>query len=106
MKKIYLFCAQGLSTSMLVSRMQDIANSHNVPVKIKAFPHSQMERIVKEDRPDCILLGPQVKFLYEDTVKKHGNMNIPISVINDMDYGRMDGEKILKTAIKIIKQRR
>ena len=32
MKKIYLFCSAGMSTSML-SNMQSVANAHNLPIK-------------------------------------------------------------------------
>ena len=32
MKKVYLFCSAGMSTSMLASNMQDVANQHNLPV--------------------------------------------------------------------------
>ncbi|MFQ9889479.1 MAG: hypothetical protein ACLRWM_02950 [Streptococcus sp.] len=40
--------------------MQDVANQHNLPIKVAAFPHNKLEEIISEDRPDCILLGPQV----------------------------------------------
>ena len=55
MKKVYLFCSAGMSTSMLASNMQDVANQHNLPIKVAAFPHNKLEEIISEDRPDCIL---------------------------------------------------
>ncbi len=30
MKKVYLFCSAGMSTSMLVAKMQEVANSHEL----------------------------------------------------------------------------
>ena len=68
MKKIYLFCSAGMSTSMLASKMQSVADQHNIPVKVAAFPHNKIGDIIASDRPDCILLGPQVKYMYEETV--------------------------------------
>ncbi|MGN1276183.1 MAG: PTS sugar transporter subunit IIB [Floccifex sp.] len=103
MKKIYLFCSAGMSTSMLASNMQSVANSHNLPLKVAAFPHGKLDEIIATDRPDCILLGPQVKYMYEDTVNNYGNEGIPIAVIDAADYGMMNGEKVLKSAIKLIK---
>ncbi len=103
MKKIYLFCSAGMSTSMLASKMQEVANEHNVPVKVAAFSHNKLGDIIAADRPDCILLGPQVKYMYDETVQKYGSENIPIAVIDAADYGMMNGEKVLKTAIKLIK---
>ena len=104
MKKIYLFCSAGMSTSMLASKMQSVADAHNVPVKVAAHPHNKIGEIIATDRPDCILLGPQVKYMYDETVAQYGKENIPIAVIDAADYGMMDGEKVLKTAIKLIKK--
>ena len=103
MKKVYLFCSAGMSTSMLASNMQDVANQHNLPIKVAAFPHNKVEEIISEDRPDCILLGPQVKYMYEETVEQFGSQGIPIAVIDQGDYGMMNGEKVLKSAIRLIK---
>ena len=103
MKKVYLFCSAGMSTSMLASNMQDVANQHNLPIKVAAFPHNKLEEIISEDRPDCILLGPQVKYMYEETVEQFGSQGIPIAVIDQGDYGMMNGEKVLKSAIILIK---
>ena len=103
MKKVYLFCSAGMSTSMLASNLQDVANQHNLPIKVAAFPHNKLEEIISEDRPDCILLGPQVKYMYEETVEQFGSQGIPIAVIDQGDYGMMNGEKVLKSAIRLIK---
>ena len=103
MKKVYLFCSAGMSTSMLASNMQDVSNQHNLPIKVAAFPHNKLEEIISEDRPDCILLGPQVKYMYEETVEQFGSQGIPIAVIDQGDYGMMNGEKVLKSAIRLIK---
>ena len=61
MKKIYLFCSAGMSTSMLANIMQKVADSHKLPLEVKAFPDSKIDEIVEEKHPDVILLGPQVK---------------------------------------------
>ncbi|WP_270599988.1 PTS sugar transporter subunit IIB [Clostridium baratii] len=103
MKKIYLFCSQGMSTSLLASKMQKVADAHKLPIEVKAFPHGTIESIVMEEHPDCILLGPQVKYLYNETMVKFKDLNTPIAVINTEDYGMMNGEKVLKHAIMLIK---
>lgn len=102
-KKIYLFCSAGMSTSILASKMQDCANGYNIPVEIKAFPHSDIDNIVRNLKPDCILLGPQVGYTLEETKKIYGQNGTPISVINSNDYGLMKAEQVLKMAIILIK---
>lgn len=37
-KKIYLFCAAGMSTSLLVNKMREQAAKHSVPVDIEKRP--------------------------------------------------------------------
>ena len=45
-----------------------------------------------------------VKYMYQETVDQFGDSGIPIAVIDAGDYGMMAGEKVLKTAIKLMKQ--
>lgn len=105
-KKIYLFCSQGMSTSMLAKRMQDVADSHSMPVEVAAYSHGLLNQIIEEKKPDVILLGPQVKYLYEDTVENFGFYGAPILMISPEDYGIMDGEKVLKQAIIALKKKK
>ena len=85
MKKVYLFCSAGMSTSMLAAKMQEVANSHQLDMEVAAFPHEQIGEIIAAKHPDCILLGPQVKYLYDQTVKEYGKTGIPIAVIDSGD---------------------
>lgn len=49
-----------------------------------------------------MLVGPQVKYLYEETNRRFKE-TAPVAVIDASDYGMMNGERVLKTAIKLIK---
>lgn len=44
MKKIYLFCNAGMSTSMLVNKMKEAAKSKNINVEIEAYPVATIEK--------------------------------------------------------------
>lgn len=103
MKKVYLFCSAGMSTSMLAANMQQVANQHSLEIEVQAFPHDKLGEIISTLHPDCILLGPQVKYLYDQTMKEFGNAGIPIAVIDSGDYGMMNGEKVLKSAVKLMR---
>ena len=102
MKRIYLFCSAGMSTSLVARRMQEVADKHSLPVEVKAFPDNKIDIIVEEFHPDIILLGPQVKFKLEETASKYEPKG---AVIDLEDYGKVDGERILKRAIKILKEK-
>ncbi|MCC0648164.1 PTS sugar transporter subunit IIB [Clostridioides sp. ZZV15-6598] len=103
-KKIYLFCSAGMSTSLLANKMQSVANNFKLPVEVEAYSYSEIDNIVKEKNPNCILLGPQVKYML-DEVKATYDSIVPVAVIDSKDYGAMDGEKVLKMAVKMIKER-
>lgn len=103
MKKIYLFCSAGMSTSMLASKMQETADKNNLPIEVKAFSHSKIESIVESKHPDCILLGPQVKHLYQETYEQYSHLGVPIALIDADDYGLMRGDKVLKAALVLMK---
>ncbi len=103
MKRVYLFCSAGMSTSMLASKMQGVANSHDLPIEVEAFPDGKIGQIIDEKHPDVILLGPQVKYRYAEIVEKYGSTGIPIQVIDQTDYGMLTGEKVLNAAIKLMK---
>lgn len=103
MKKIDLFCSAGMSTSLLAKRMQESADRHKLPVKVEAYSSTQLDKLVEADAPDCILLGPQVRFMSETVTKKYGD-RIPVGVIDASDYGSLDGEQVLKAAVLLLKR--
>ncbi len=41
--------------------------------------------------------------MYNEIKSKFETESLPVSVIDMTDYGTMNGEKVLKTAIKLIK---
>ncbi|ENZ03549.1 PTS sugar transporter subunit IIB [Clostridium thermobutyricum] len=104
MKKIFLFCDAGMSTSLLVSKMLEVVNKHNLDIHIEANPCIKAQALIQDQKPDCVLLGPQVRFMLgkmEDICKP---LNIPVDAIDSVAYGAMDGEKVLKSAIRMIKK--
>lgn len=104
MKRFYLFCNAGMSTSLLASRMQKVADANNLPIEIKAFSDAKMADIVSEFNPEVILLGPQVKHIYDKVNERYGSDHV-VSVIDTIDYGNVDGERVLKKALKLYKER-
>lgn len=58
--KIGLFCAGGMSTSMLEKKMSEAAQKRGLDVQIKAYPESELANVLDEG-VDVVLLGPQVR---------------------------------------------
>lgn len=103
-KKVYLFCGAGMSTSMMAAKMQDAADAFDLPVTVGSFSTGDIDKIVETDTPDCILLGPQARFLFRDIADRFGD-RIPVSVIDSRDYGTLNGERVLKKALLLIKKK-
>ena len=76
-----------------------------LPIEVNAFSYKKMQGIVEEKHPDIILLGPQVKYLFDET-KKRFDERIPVMLISQEDYGMMDGEKVLKKALLLLQKRK
>ena len=100
MKKILLVCSAGMSTSLLVNKMNAAAKEMGVEVHIEALPVSECS--TKIDEVDIVLLGPQVRF-QKPVVEKLANGRIPVEVIDMRSYGIMDGKSILKRTLTNIK---
>ena len=98
MKKIMLVCSAGMSTSLLVTKMEQAAEK----VEIFALPMS--DGINRLSTVDCVLLGPQVRFnlgkIKEEAAKV--NPGLPVDVIDMKDYGMMNGEKVYNYAKKLM----
>ncbi|MFL0168320.1 PTS sugar transporter subunit IIB [Candidatus Clostridium helianthi] len=99
MMKIRLFCAAGMSTSLLVSKMKDAAKVKGVEVDIEAFPEGQMDKHL--DNVNVALLGPQVGYTLGKAKKMCEPLGIPVDVIPMVDYGMMNGSKVLEFALNL-----
>lgn len=96
--RIILACAVGFSSSMLVERMKAYANEEQLDVFVDAVSEEGINKII--DQVDILLLGPQVNHMEEVLKERYKNRPVKISVIDSMDYGLMDGKKVLKDALK------
>jgi len=103
MKTILLVCSAGMSTSLLVTKMETAAKDAGDEVKIFALPFSDANKVLEE--VDCILLGPQVRFqknAIEKMAQGRNNGPIPVAVIDMKDYGTMNGKAVYQFACKLL----
>ncbi|MCP3763714.1 PTS sugar transporter subunit IIB [Domibacillus sp. A3M-37] len=101
MKNILLVCAAGMSTSLLVSKMKEAAKGQNIEAEINAISGTELRKHI--DKVDVILLGPQVSYQKGEFEKMANPIGVPVEVINSVDYGTMNGEKVLNRALEISK---
>ncbi|RHM61525.1 MULTISPECIES: PTS sugar transporter subunit IIB [Coprobacillaceae] len=101
MVKIMLACSAGMSTSLLVTRMQKEAEKRGLDAKIWAVSESQLLSEYEADPADVILIGPQVRFRLNG-IREQVKNAIPVDVIDMRTYGMMDGGKVLDQGLKMI----
>lgn len=99
-KTIMLVCSAGMSTSLLVSKMQKAAQADGIDADIFATASTDADNKLAEKQPDILMLGPQVRFMLAGFQQKCPN--IPVEVIDMQDYGMMNGEKVLREAIRAV----
>lgn len=99
MVNILLVCSAGMSTSMLVKRMQESADAKGIEANIWSVGDANSKDA--SEKADIILLGPQVRYLKSKT-EKMVNGRVPVEVIDMRVYGSMNGEKALDSALKTL----
>lgn len=98
MRKIRLFCAGGLTTTLLVNKMQAAAKAINYEVDISAHPVIELDE--KGGHCDLIVLGPQVASSLKDVQAKFPNQKVMVCDL--VAFGNIDAQKILEKAMKAL----
>ncbi|MDR1568814.1 MAG: PTS sugar transporter subunit IIB [Streptococcaceae bacterium] len=101
-KNIMLVCSAGMSTSLLVTKIEKAALEQNIDANIFAVSASEADSKIADEKIDVLLLGPQVRFMEKQFNEKVSGKDIPVEVINMSDYGLMNGENVLKRAVDLI----
>ena len=104
MLKIRLFCAGGLSTSLLVTKMRAAAAEAGVEADIEAHGVGSIERRIDES-VDVVLLGPQIGYQKAQVKKVTDKLGIPMEVIPMTDYGMVNGKNVFALAQKLAEQK-
>lgn len=104
-KTILLICTTGLTTNILVAKMQKLIFAKDLPLELIAVPASQLETEFTHHPADAILLSPQVRYLRPIVERLINPKQIPYEVINMAAYGMMDEVRILDSACKLLEEK-
>lgn len=95
--KILLLCSAGMSTSLLVAKMEKAAAARDIDIVIYSHAANEGKKMV--GKADIVLLGPQVRFMKGEFEKL---TDVPVQVIDMRAYGLVDGERVLEDAVKAL----
>lgn len=91
-------CNAGMSTSLLVSKMQKVAAEKGIECFIEAQSQSGANQYA--GKYDVCLVGPQLKYALPKIVEDLAPM--PVECIDMLVYGMADGNKALQHAFKLL----
>ena len=103
MYKIVLVCQYGASTSMFAARMNAAAKKWGIDAECKAYPESRLEELIEE--ADFLLLGPQIGYKKDEFMEEFPQYASKFHVLNSMDFGTLNGEKVLRSLINMDKEK-
>ncbi|WP_167629768.1 PTS sugar transporter subunit IIB [Listeria valentina] len=103
MKKIMLICSAGMSSSLLVQKMQEEIALQQLDAEVIAVAEADVSKYIS--KVDVVLLAPQVRFLAKGLKRKFGSREIPVEIIDAIDYGTMNGKNVLNQAYAMMEKR-
>lgn len=98
--KILLVCAGGMSTSILMKKMETYWEEHGEDLDIKAVGLSEYQDVFQHF--DIVMVGPQLSYRLKE-VKE--NTGLPCEAVPSFDYAIANCENIMKLAQKLYAQK-
>jgi PTS system cellobiose-specific IIB component len=92
MINIVLLCAAGMSTSLMVTKMQKAVAELGLDYVITAYPLNDAPKVIPA--ADIILLAPQVRYIHQDMLKKYPDKKF--EQIEIVQYGTMNGKAVIE----------
>ena len=100
--KILLVCNAGMSTSMMAMNLEEEIKKNGDSAVIEAVPVSEIDMHL--EHVDVILLGPQIRFAFDEIKEKYPD--VLVMVISPQDFGSMNAVNVLKDIKKELQNMR
>ncbi|MFC6316085.1 PTS sugar transporter subunit IIB [Lapidilactobacillus achengensis] len=101
-KNILLICTAGITTGLLVKNVQRSADARGLDVHVYSAPAILADQILKNERVDALMIGPQSKYEIERLRDYLTYQAIPYKLISNEDYETLNGEAVLQESVKLL----
>ncbi|MCI5774704.1 MAG: PTS sugar transporter subunit IIB [Erysipelotrichaceae bacterium] len=98
--KVLLVCAGGMSTGLLMKKMENYWQECNEELEINAVGLSEYEEVYRDY--DIVMVGPQVSYRLNEIKETTG---LPCETIPSLDYATANCSNIMKLAKKLYSQK-
>lgn len=95
--KIMLICAGGMSTGILMKKMEKWGQEKGVDLEVEAYGLGAYEESYQGY--DCALIGPQVSYKLNEI---KNNIDIPVDQIASFDYAIGNVENIMEQVNQLL----
>jgi PTS system cellobiose-specific IIB component len=104
--KVIMICAAGMSSSLLETKIKKAADAANVSFELRALSVPQFGRWDPDsEKIDVVLVAPQVRYKRRSIAETMEPRGVIVQDIDPIDYGMVNGEKILKKIIAALAER-
>ena len=94
---VLMVCAAGMSSSLLVNKTKQAAESSGHTLTIRAVSVAEIGIYDFVAKPiDLVLVAPQVRFMKKSVAKMAALYGIVVQDIEPTTFGMMDGEKLFE----------
>lgn len=100
MTNVLLCCTAGITTSLLVGKLQAEIAARGLDMQVEACPLA--EAVDRLDATDLMLLGPQVAYAKGDFEQAASEHAARVGVITPDDYARMNASGIVDEALSYL----
>ena len=99
--KIILICNLGMSSGLLGEKLKEAATKSGFEADLEAIPMNEIEELDLSG-VDCVLISPQVRYMKND-VEKMANGSCAVLVMDSVEFGLMQADKIMDRIIEAVK---
>jgi PTS system cellobiose-specific IIB component len=93
--KVLIVCAIGMSSSLLETKVEEIAASKGIDLEMNAIETPQVARYdFENNRVDMVLVAPQVRYKKKSISQSATPYGTVVEDIDPVTYGMVDGEKL------------
>lgn len=100
-KTIILACNEGMSTSLMASKMRKYCESQNCTLNVYAVNAGKL--VEEYQKAGLILLGPQIAYLQE-TILQDINHHCPVIPLDPQHFSKLDGPAVINAALPYFKK--
>lgn len=93
-KTILLICTAGITAGMIVKNLQKITEDNGKKYHIYSAPAIVAENVIKEQKIDALLIGPQAKYEVSRLEELLNYKKVPYRLIDEEDYRLLNSQAI------------